>query len=639
MEKVGKECFRDDDEEEQPRQSHANEEEEDVRGGFDGMNVEDWLAQHHEMMAERPTRSTPVHTGIMSIHVPTPSTTTPTASSHDDETLGHTRTIDHHCDAQDGEGEDDDDIMVNVEDWLVKHHEEASRSCTHHDVQAKRRRHDSAPPVIIRGKEGLVSRTRAIHHDHSSTTTPPDEDEDGNRNNSTDEGDVEILDASFHAVGYANTSRSDFYVAELSPGEDRRLVIEGVKTVNPRTRRICVAVGLILVACALAVGAGMITTIITDSSSSRRQSGANNVTMSANNNASATVSPAALDETHVAHGNLNWTIAESMIDAAGAGSIVSWFLSTVNGQIFVETLNRTDTSFTSFAIMSDAKPLDALIPLSVVTKVVTPLWYGHFVSEHCGLWQALLSSFSLQLGNLCSLLTLSHIFSRQCFIMQTDVIENYIVEGPSLAVEDLYDGMILMSMSGYPLVIQLDPLRVNNVSISVVYRNYFYKNGVAHYLLQYPIPVVPYLGKSSFDVLVRTNEMRGGDLSDFIALIESSADFKFQLQLREGDNKAITLFVPTNGALSTLDPSLLVGPDLQNLLLNHVVSGNFVRRRWWVIPTGTKVSDTELLLETQGGQVLNVTIHDDVTINGDVRIIEEDIFSEQGVIHVIDKPL
>lgn len=223
--------------------------------------------------------------------------------------------------------------------------------------------------------------------------------------------------------------------------------------------------------------------------------------------------------------------------------------------------------------------------------------------------------------------------------MQTDVIENYIVEGPSLAVEDLYDGMILMSMSGYPLVIQLDPLRVNNVSISVVYRNYFYKNGVAHYLLQYPIPVVPYLGKSSFDVLVRTNEMRGGDLSDFIALIESSADFKFQLQLREGDNTAITLFVPTNGALSTLDPSLLVDPNLQNLLLNHVVSGNFVRRRWWVIPTGTKVSNTELLLETQGGQVLNVTIHDDVTINGDVRIIEEDIFSEQGVIHVIDKPL
>jgi uncharacterized surface protein with fasciclin (FAS1) repeats len=223
--------------------------------------------------------------------------------------------------------------------------------------------------------------------------------------------------------------------------------------------------------------------------------------------------------------------------------------------------------------------------------------------------------------------------------MQTDVIEHYIVEGPSLAVEDLYDGMILMSMSGYPLVIQLDPLRVNNVGISESEQNYFYKNGVAHYLLQYPIPVVPYLGKSSFDVLVRTNEMRGGDLSDFIALIESSADFKFQLQLREGDNKAITLFVPTNGALSTLDPSLLVGPDLQNLLLNHVVSGNFVRRRWWVIPTGTKVSDTELLLETQGGQVLNVTIHDDVTINGDVRIIEEDIFSEQGVIHVIDKPL
>jgi phosphosulfolactate phosphohydrolase-like enzyme len=138
--------------------------------------------------------------------------------------------------------------------------------------------------------------------------------------------------------------------------------------------------------------------IITDSSSSRRQSGANNVTMSANNNASATVSPAALDETPQAIGNLNWTFAQSIRDAAGAGSIVSWFVSTINGQIFLEKMNRTDINFTVFAVVRDAKPLDALIPLSVVSKMVTPLWYGHFVSKDDGglhhQGQTLLSSIS-----------------------------------------------------------------------------------------------------------------------------------------------------------------------------------------------------------------------------------------------------
>jgi uncharacterized surface protein with fasciclin (FAS1) repeats len=211
------------------------------------------------------------------------------------------------------------------------------------------------------------------------------------------------------------------------------------------------------------------------------------------------------------------------------------------------------------------------------------------------------------------------------------------VEGQVLAAEDLHNGMVLKSMSGYPLIIQRDPfLRVNNVTVSEEYQNYFFKNGVAHYMLQYPIPVVPYLGKSSFDVLLATNDMRNGDLSHFVSLIESSPNFKFQLQLREGDTKAITLFVPTNRALSLLDPTLLADP---NLLLNHVVFGNFVRRRWWVIPTGTKVSDTELRLESQAGNVLNLTIEDSVIINGVVTIIEADVFSEQGVLHVIDCPL
>ena len=188
---VGKE-FIDGDDDEAQRHDHHDDYEAGVTG-FDGMNVEDWLAKHHEM-AERTRQQHAIGADMTQdkMYILPPPANDPTLQGGGTST-SPTQIIDHD-DEQDHNGEDDDGTMVmNVEDWLVKRHDEASRSCTHHDVQAKRRRHDSAPPVIIRGKEGLVSRTRAIHHDHSSTTTPPDEDEDGNRNNSTDEGDVEIL--------------------------------------------------------------------------------------------------------------------------------------------------------------------------------------------------------------------------------------------------------------------------------------------------------------------------------------------------------------------------------------------------------------------------------------------------------------
>jgi hypothetical protein len=41
-----------------------------------------------------------------------------------------------------------------------------------------------------------------------------------------------------------------------------------------------------------------------------------------------------------------------------------------------------------------------------------------------------------------------------------DFIENMFVEGKVVPIEDLYNGMVLKSISGYPIEIQLNPLRV-----------------------------------------------------------------------------------------------------------------------------------------------------------------------------------
>jgi len=146
----------------------------------------------------------------------------------------------------------------------------------------------------------------------------------------------------------------------------------------------------------------------------------------------------------------------------------------------------------------------------------------------------------------------------------------------------MYNGMVLMSLAGYPLVVRLDPLRLNDVELERSECSRFYKNGVLHVMVNYPNPMVPWIGKSTFDVLLETNRMRNGDLSDFLALIETSAGFKGQLQLQDGDTKAITLFAPTNYALlpaAVDDPALaLVNPNVLQHLLNHVVSGNFVKQ-------------------------------------------------------------
>jgi hypothetical protein len=64
-------------------------------------------------------------------------------------------------------------------------------------------------------------------------------------------------------------------------------------------------------------------------------------------------------------------------------------------------------------------------------------------------------------------------------------MEGLIVEG-TIAYEDMYDGMVLKSVVGYPLLIQLDPFRVNNNTMIPTEINKFFKNGVVHTSYQYP---------------------------------------------------------------------------------------------------------------------------------------------------------
>lgn len=228
--------------------------------------------------------------------------------------------------------------------------------------------------------------------------------------------------------------------------------------------------------------------------------------------------------------------------------------------------------------------------------------------------------------------------------MQINVLKNVVLEGLALDLDDIHDGMVLTSMAGYPLTFQSNPFQVSNVTISTTSNNRHYKNGVVHTILEYPEPLVPWLGKSILDILHATNNERNGDLSTFIALIAITPDFYL---LQETDsNTATTLFVPINEALAVWHLTLIdQGQEnnntlIQQLVHNHIVNGNFVKSNWQKIPTGIPLSNNKLRLDSIAGQSLDVLIHDDgVTINGNVKIIQGDLFSEFGVIHVIDNVL
>lgn len=218
-------------------------------------------------------------------------------------------------------------------------------------------------------------------------------------------------------------------------------------------------------------------------------------------------------------------------------------------------------------------------------------------------------------------------------------MEGLLVEG-MVVYEDMYEGMVLQSVAGYPLVVQFDPFRVNNNTMITEESNLFFKNGVVHVSYQLPTPLVEWMNKSLYTVLHETNQVLEGNLSTIIGLIDASPNVK--LLLEDEDNlNGTTLFAPTNDAIKTvMDTNITEDPTLrQEFLLNHLVSGNFVRRCWEIIPIGTHVSDTELQLKTRTGQALILEINGVVIINGITTIIREDVMSDFGVMHVIDKPL
>eukprot|EP00540_Astrosyne_radiata_P019211 CAMPEP_0116864700 /NCGR_PEP_ID=MMETSP0418-20121206/24974_1 /TAXON_ID=1158023 /ORGANISM="Astrosyne radiata, Strain 13vi08-1A" /LENGTH=163 /DNA_ID=CAMNT_0004499963 /DNA_START=20 /DNA_END=512 /DNA_ORIENTATION=+ len=149
--------------------------------------------------------------------------------------------------------------------------------------------------------------------------------------------------------------------------------------------------------------------------------------------------------------------------------------------------------------------------------------------------------------------------------------------------------------------------------------NIVLRNGVVHTIDGILEP--DWLRKSIYDVLVKTNETRGGDLSLFLSMLEASRNqVAFLDALKQKDNPVTTEGVPFQSLF-------------QVLLDNHLVLTNFVRDVELVELAST---NQELTLTSTAEFPLHVVIGPVITINDEATIVQEDILSEFGVLQIID---
>ena len=510
---------------------------------------------------------------------------------------------------------------MEIEDWLAKHSEFTSSSPIIDDCKhGSETRCDGS----ISLKSNLTRRTRPVGRVPSQHST--------NNNNivtervENDHAEELVVEATINQAVPTVMTNGDIFVPVLytTTIPKDQLLIDGVNVAHTKRRTIYRVTGCIVLAIVAIVTASIIATRWLVYSGYSKQT---LVPLAQQNNAT-TLSPT---EPLVRKGNTNWTIADHMIYDSQNGDGLSLVQVETGVQFLQSVLNRTGINMTYFQVSQSANLLQS-VDTSLITKFISSHWTGHAVSDfldpyHCSIY--------------------IHHNSQSNFLTSTfqmNALKNGVVEGLVLDVKDIYDGMVVTSMAGYPLTFQINPLRMNNFTISTTSNNMHYKNGVVHTILEYPKPVVPWLGKTILDIINATNIQRQGDLTDFMAFIAITPDI--QALLGTTSDTGRTLFVPTNQALVMWNLKLIQqGQEsnstmIQQLIQNHVVESNFVHNDWQRIPTGTQLSDNELRLTTLRGQLLDLVINDEsVIINGDVTVVQGDLFSEDGIIHIINKVL
>jgi hypothetical protein len=123
------------------------------------------------------------------------------------------------------------------------------------------------------------------------------------------------------------------------------------------------------------------------------------------------------------------------------------------------------------------------------------------------------------------------------------------IEEQALAYSDIKDGLIVYTMTEYPMKFFKHP---NSLSMTLWSRLMMIaiQMELFTHFFHAPDPLVPWLYKSDYDTLLKTNKQQNGDLLDFITFINIT-ELKERLMLQE-ESKPTTWFVPTNNSMSTI---------------------------------------------------------------------------------------
>ena len=263
---------------------------------------------------------------------------------------------------------------MNVEDWLLKHLEQAGRyqeNCVQSErkttpIPASQKPLSDASPHEARPNDDASSQIP----DPNNTTPTIYDDLTNDPHLVTCEDTVDgdglsvILDADIRLAD--GQAEHECFTTELTVTPDEQIVVDGVKTIDPRTRRICLLLGFLVFASLLAVAAARLANWVGGSSSRD----ADNVESSPSNHT--------LGDQAAINSFLNWTIAEYLINFARDGISTA----TLKGSdIFLSIVNRTDTQFTFFGLSNEPSTILAGVPISLITQMIgSPLWIAHTVS-------------------------------------------------------------------------------------------------------------------------------------------------------------------------------------------------------------------------------------------------------------------
>ncbi len=207
-----------------------------------------------------------------------------------------------------------------------------------------------------------------------------------------------------------------------------------------------------------------------------------------------------------------------------------------------------------------------------------------------------------------------------------NVLQYHVVQGAALS-SDLNDEEVMMALNGDELKIRIVDGEVHVNNAKVVTADVETSNGVVHIIDQVLVP-------GTFGTVV--DAAAADSRLDTLVTAVQAAELTEALN---NPDASYTVFAPRNAAFAEIQDTVdtLLQPnnisDLQNVLQYHVVPAEAF---------SAELTDGQQI-ETLNGEMLTVDINNQgvfiVAANSRARVLEADIKTSNGVVHVIDTVL